>query len=124
MKNLLPIMVLITLAISGCSTHQTTSFSSANSNNNTEISENVDTPETEVKQQRFADQTVLIMPLDVELFLLTASGIPQPRADCSKTAKEHISIELEKALISRFENVLTYEQNNDNIDNKKNHPTS
>jgi hypothetical protein len=41
-----------------------------------------------------SDLQILLMPLDVELSVLTASGLEEPRADWTETAKQHMQTAL------------------------------
>ncbi len=57
---------------------------------------------------------VLLMPLDVQLFELTAGGLQEPRADWTATAENHVHAALESILKQKKDSVVLYEppQNN------------
>ena len=61
---------------------------------------------------RASDQTrrILLMPVDVELSELTASGIPVANAKWTKNAEKHIEEALRKIFGERFSDLVLYER--------------
>jgi hypothetical protein len=57
---------------------------------------------------------VLLMPLDVQLFELTAGGLQEPKADWTAAAENHVHTALEKFLAQKKDTVLRYEPLQDN----------
>lgn len=57
---------------------------------------------------------VLLMPIDVQLFELTAGGLQEPKADWTAAAENHVHTALENFLAQKKDTVLRYEspQNN------------
>jgi len=57
---------------------------------------------------------VLLMPLDVQLFELTAGGLQEPKADWTAAAENHVNTALEKFMAQRKDTIVRYEapQNN------------
>ena len=52
---------------------------------------------------------VLLMPLDVQLFELTAGGLQEPKADWTAAAETHVDTALENYLAQKKDTVLRYE---------------
>ena len=52
---------------------------------------------------------VLLMPLDVQLYELTAGGLQEPKADWTAAAENHVHTALEKFLEQKKDPVLRYE---------------
>jgi len=57
---------------------------------------------------------VIVMPLDVQLFELTAGGLQEPRADWTAAAETHVQTALESFLAQRKDTVVRYEPLQDN----------
>lgn len=57
---------------------------------------------------------VLLMPLDVQLFELTAGGLQEPKADWTAAAENHVHTALENFLSQKKDTVLRYERPQDN----------
>lgn len=57
---------------------------------------------------------MVLMPLDVELSVLTAGGLLEPRADWTENAKKHILAAVETELQGRGEQLLLYQEPDDN----------
>lgn len=57
---------------------------------------------------------VLLMPLDVQLFELTAGGLQEPKADWTAAAETHVDTALENYLAQKKDTVLRYESPQDN----------
>ena len=57
---------------------------------------------------------MVLMPLDVELSVLTAGGLLEPRADWTEAAKKHILAAVETELQGRGEQLLLYQEPEDN----------
>ena len=55
------------------------------------------------------DARVFLMPLDVQLFELTAGGLQQPRADWTAAAETHMHTALKKVLADKKDTLLVYE---------------
>jgi hypothetical protein len=52
---------------------------------------------------------VLLMPLDIQLFELTAGGLPEPKADWTAAAENHVYAALEGILKQKKDSVVLYE---------------
>lgn len=52
---------------------------------------------------------ILLMPPDIELYLLTAGGLTEPRADWTAAAKDHVQSVLNDLLRERDANLVAYE---------------
>jgi hypothetical protein len=52
---------------------------------------------------------VLLMPVDVELTSLTAAGVPEPKADWTEAAREHLLAALREEKEARGINVIAFE---------------
>jgi len=52
---------------------------------------------------------VLLMPLDVQLFELTAGGLREPKADWTAAAENHVNTALENFLTQRKDTIVRYE---------------
>lgn len=87
---LLAVVVCLTLFVSGCATEQ---------------SVNPDTPQPFVAGQK----TILLMPIDVELFELTAGGLEDPRADWTEAANKHVVVSLHKENKRRGLNMISFD---------------
>jgi hypothetical protein len=59
---------------------------------------------------------VLLMPLDVQLFELTAGGLQEPKADWTAAAENHVHTALENLLAQKKDTVVRYEPLTDNPD--------
>ena len=59
---------------------------------------------------------VLLMPLDVQLFELTAGGLQEPKADWTAAAENHVHTALENLLAQKKDTVVKYEPLTDNPD--------
>ena len=57
---------------------------------------------------------VLLMPLDVQLFELTAGGLQEPKAAWTAAAENHVHTALENFLVQKKDTVLRYEPPQDN----------
>jgi len=57
---------------------------------------------------------VLLMPLDVQLFELTAGGLQEPKADWTAAAENHVHKALESVLAQKKDTVVPYEPPQDN----------
>lgn len=57
---------------------------------------------------------MVLMPLDVELSVLMAGGLLEPRADWTENAKKHILAAVETELQGRGEQLLLYQEPEDN----------
>lgn len=57
---------------------------------------------------------IVLMPLDVELSVLTMGGMLEPRADWTRDAKQHVLTALESEQQTRGSRLLHYEQPDDN----------
>jgi hypothetical protein len=57
---------------------------------------------------------VLLMPLDVQLFELTAGGLQEPKADWTAAAENHVHTALENFLAQKKDTVVPYEPPADN----------
>jgi hypothetical protein len=57
------------------------------------------------------NQAILLMPVDLELFELTASGLEDPRADWTETAHVHVAASLHKENARRGLRLLPFETN-------------
>ena len=57
---------------------------------------------------------VLLMPLDVQLFELTAGGLQEPKADWTAAAESHVQTALENFLAQKKDTVVRYEPPADN----------
>jgi hypothetical protein len=57
---------------------------------------------------------VLLMPLDVQLFELTAGGLQEPKADWTAAAESHVHTALENFLTQKKDTVVRYEPPADN----------
>jgi hypothetical protein len=49
-------------------------------------------------EQLPAGQRVVLMPVDVELFSLSAGGVAEPKADWTASAQQHMNAELRKRI--------------------------
>lgn len=59
---------------------------------------------------------VLLMPLDVQLFELTAGGLQEPKADWTAAAEAHMQTALKKVLADKKDTLLLYEPPKDDSD--------
>jgi hypothetical protein len=57
---------------------------------------------------------VLLMPLDVQLFELTAGGLEEPKADWTAAAENHVHTALENVMAQKKDTVVLYEAPQDN----------
>lgn len=55
-----------------------------------------------------SDIRVLLMPLDVELSLVTAGGVPEPNAEWTARAEKHLVASIAKVLADRRAHVVDY----------------
>lgn len=63
-----------------------------------------------------APATVLLMPPDVEVYELSAAGIPEPRADWTKQARENVHRTLNKVLRAQQATMRSYDLKDDPIE--------
>lgn len=52
---------------------------------------------------------VLLMPPDIELYVLTAGGVLEPKADWTATAKSHVAAALEQKLRTKNVHMILYD---------------
>lgn len=64
---------------------------------------------------------VLLMPLDVQLFELTAGGLQEPKADWTAAAENHVDTALENFLAQKKDTVLRYAPPQDNPEKSRMH---
>ena len=62
---------------------------------------------------------VLLMPLDVQLFELTAGGLQEPKADWTAAAENHVHTALENLLAQKKDTVVKYEPLADNPEKER-----
>ncbi len=60
---------------------------------------------------------VLLMPLDVQLFELTAGGLEEPKADWTEAAENHVYAALKSILQQRQDTLIAYQRSADDPDN-------
>jgi len=84
-------LILIALAVAACS--QTKAFYGS-----------------ETLKSRPAEARVLLMPPDIELYELTAGGMPDPKADWTATARSHVAAALREELVGKKAKLLVYER--------------
>ena len=65
-------------------------------------------------KQQSGNAKMVLMPLDVELSVLTAGGLLEPRADWTEAAKKHILAAVKTELQGRGEQLLLYQEPDDN----------
>ncbi len=56
------------------------------------------------------DLKILLMPIDVELSVLTAGGVLEPRSDWTEAAMQHMKVALNKYQTDRGAKLIPYEQ--------------
>ena len=64
---------------------------------------------------------ILLMPPDVELYLLTASGLAEPRADWTAAAKDHVGGAIGDLIRARNANLVTYQSAQGDLERERQH---
>ncbi|HXV24868.1 MAG TPA: hypothetical protein VED46_11470 [Alphaproteobacteria bacterium] len=64
---------------------------------------------------------ILLMPPDIELYLLTASGLVEPRADWTAAAKDHVGSALDDLIGARDANLIAYQPPQGDLERERQH---